>query len=151
MNIQEINLKGNELLEKTKNTNQYEVERKALFDMLEHLSENNCIEVEQYISKFDNIVKIDEKMQIKGKEFEYLRRIAECVKEQKIRKDDNEKINKLFEIQIDNKKYQFITRQYAEEYARNNDKNKNIEIKIVDNNNIELKELLEIIEKNFSK
>ena len=144
---EELLKKANEILEKTKNEQEkYEAERKIIYWLMEHVS-NEDINMLEYMERlYEKISKIEKEneqyIQVKG----YIKKL----KNQHMRKNEgNDENIYLFKIvDKNNNSYVFFTRENARNFIKEHQENFEGEIEIqVDNNiNVDLKELLKLIE-----
>lgn len=145
--MEKINLisKGTKILEETKNQQEkYHKERVAIFKLIEHIDDKFNEEILECIVSMYN----------KNKELEHKAKCYDILKEDliniEIRKID--KIGKdvitIFEIEDrNNKKYTFFNRNNAKAYIANNSEKfeKNTDIQIIENNNIDLNKIIKSI------
>ena len=112
---------------------------------------DNCLFL-QILAYLESIINLDKNLNLKEADFNYLKDLANLLREQKVRKKDinDEKKNIIFKVtdKFNNTRL-FLTRQKAEEYIANNKELKNSTIVIVNEKNDELEHLLNLIERNF--
>ncbi len=142
--MEELKREANRLLDDTANLkDKYLEERRILYSLLEN-KETNMELLEDMLTIFKRIIKLEEEQEVyknlKSKLFEVVK--------QEIRKRDanNEKIH-LFEIKNKNKKtYTFFSRENAKKFIENNKSEfDSFEIKVVENNNIDLQDIISSI------
>ena len=148
----ELLKRTNKLLEETKiEFRKYEKERKLLLKFTRD-SNPNTEQWEQILAYLESIINLDKNLNLKEADFNYLKDLANLLREQKVRKKDinDEKKNIIFKVtdKFNNTRL-FLTRQKAEEYIANNKELKNSTIVIVNDKNDELEHLLNLIERNF--
>ena len=148
----ELLKRTNKLLEETKiEFRKYEKERKLLLEFTRD-SNPNTEQWEQILAYLESIINLDKNLNLKEADFNYLKDLANLLREQKVRKKDinDEKKNIIFKVtdKFNNTRL-FLTRQKAEEYIANNKELKNSTIVIVNDKNDELEHLLNLIERNF--
>jgi nicotinic acid phosphoribosyltransferase len=148
----ELLKRTNKLLEETKlEFKKYEKERKLLLEFTQN-SNPNTEQWEQILAYLESIINLDKNLNLKEADFNYLKDLANLLREQKVRKKDinDEKKNIIFKVtdKFNNTRL-FLTRQKAEEYIANNKELKNSTIVIVNEKNDELEHLLNLIERNF--
>ncbi len=148
----ELLKRTNKLLEETKlEFRKYEKERKLLLEFTQH-SNPNTEQWEQILAYLESIINLDKNLNLKEADFNYLKDLANLLREQKVRKTDinDENKNAIFKVtdKLNNTRL-FLTRQKAEEYIANNKELKNSTIVIVNDKNDELEHLLNLIERNF--
>ena len=148
----ELLKRTNKLLEETKlEFRKYEKERKLLLEFTRD-SNPNTEQWEQTLAYLESIINLDKNLNLKEADFNYLKDLANLLREQKVRKKDinDEKKNIIFKVtdKLNNTRL-FLTRQKAEEYIANNKELKNSTIVIVNDKNDELEHLLNLIERNF--
>ena len=148
----ELLKRTNKLLEETRlEFRKYEKERKLLLEFTRD-SNPNIEQWEQILAYLESIINLDKNLNLKEADFNYLKDLANLLREQKVRKKDinDEKKNIIFKVtdKFNNTRL-FLTRQKAEEYIANNKELKNSTIVIVNDKNDELEHLLNLIERNF--
>ena len=148
----ELLKRTNKLLEETKlEFRKYEKERKLLLEFTQH-SNPNTEQWEQILAYLESIINLYKNLNLKEADFNYLKDLANLLREQKVRKTDinDENKNAIFKVtdKLNNTRL-FLTRQKAEEYIANNKELKNSTIVIVNDKNDELEHLLNLIERNF--
>lgn len=148
----ELLKRTNKLLEETKlEFRKYEKERKLLLKFTRD-SNPNTEQWEQILAYLESIINLDKNLNLKEADFNYLKDLANLLREQKVRKKDinDENKNAIFKVtdKLNNTRL-FLTRQKAEEYIANNKELKNSTIVIVNDKNDELEHLLNLIERNF--
>ena len=148
----ELLKRTNKLLEETKlEFRKYEKERKLLLEFTQN-SNPNTEQWEQSLVYIESIINLDKNLNLKEADFNYLKDLANLLREQKVRKTDinDENKNAIFKVtdKLNNTRL-FLTRQKAEEYIANNKELKNSTIVIVNDKNDELEHLLNLIERNF--
>ena len=148
----ELLKRTNKLLEETKiEFRKYEKERKLLLKFTRD-SNPNTEQWEQILAYLESIINLDKNLNLKEADFNYLKDLANLLREQKVRKKDinDENKNAIFKVtdKLNNTRL-FLTRQKAEEYIANNKELKNSTIVIVNDKNDELEHLLNLIEINF--
>lgn len=148
----ELLKRTNKLLEETKlEFRKYEKERKLLLEFTRD-SNPNTEQWEQILAYLEIIINLDKNLNLKEADFNYLKDLANLLREQKVRKKDinDENKNIIFKVtdKFNNTRL-FLTRQKAEEYIANNKELKNSTIVIVNDKNDELEHLLNLIERNF--
>ena len=148
----ELLKRTNKLLEETRlEFRKYEKERKLLLEFTRD-SNPNTEHWEQILAYLESIINLDKNLNLKEADFNYLKDLANLLREQKVRKKDinDEKKNIIFKVtdKFNNTRL-FLTRQKAEEYIANNKELKNSTIVIVNDKNDELEHLLNLIERNF--
>ena len=148
----ELLKRTNKLLEETRlEFRKYEKERKLLLEFTRD-SNPNTEQWEQILAYLESIINLDKNLNLKEADFNYLKDLANLLREQKVRKKDinDEKKNIIFKVtdKFNNTRL-FLTRQKAEEYIANNKELKNSTIVIVNDKNDELEHLLNLIERNF--
>ena len=148
----ELLKRTNKLLEETKlEFRKYEKERKLLLEFTRD-SNPNTEQWEQTLAYLESIINLDKNLNLKEADFNYLKDLANLLREQKVRKKDinDENKNIIFKVtdKFNNTRL-FLTRQKAEEYIANNKELKNSTIVIVNDKNDELEHLLNLIERNF--
>lgn len=138
---EEIIQKAHKILEETKNNiENYEIERKLIFDLIE--SENIQI-LENIINLYSKISKLEQE----SKKYQEIKNILENLTMQKTRKCDNCEITHLFTLtDKNNESYTFFTRENAKKYLDENKESfeENAEIKICKNKDIDLERLINI-------
>ncbi len=144
---EELLKKANEILEKTKNEQEkYEAERKIIYWLMEHVS-NEDINMLEYMERlYEKISKIEKEneqyIQVKG----YIKKL----KNQHMRKNEgNDENIYLFKIvDKNNNSYVFFTRENARNFIKEHQEifEGEIEIQVDNNINVDLKELLKLIE-----
>lgn len=144
---EELLKKANEILEKTKNEQEkYEAERKIIYWLMEHVSDED-INVLEYMERlYEKISKIEKEneqyIQVKG----YIKKL----KNQHMRKnEENDENIYLFKIvDKNNNSYVFFTRENARNFIKEHQEifEGEIEIQVDNNINVDLKELLKLIE-----
>lgn len=148
----ELLKRTNKLLEETRlEFRKYEKERKLLLEFTRD-SNPNTEQWEQILAYLESIINLDKNLNLKEADFNYLKDLANLLREQKVRKKDinDEKKNIIFKVtdKFNNTRL-FLTRQKAEEFIANNKELKNSTIVIVNDKNDELEHLLNLIERNF--
>lgn len=148
----ELLKRTNKLLEETKiEFRKYEKERKLLLKFTRD-SNPNTEQWDQILAYLESIINLDKNLNLKEADFNYLKDLANLLREQKVRKKDinDENKNAIFKVtdKLNNTRL-FLTRQKAEEYIANNKELKNSTIVIVNDKNDELEHLLNLIERNF--
>ena len=141
---EELLKKANEILEKTKNEQEkYEAERKIIYWLMEHVSDEDINMLEYMERLYEKISKIEKEneqyIQVKG----YIKKL----KNQHMRK--NEENIYLFKIvDKNNNSYVFFTRENARNFIKEHQEifEGEIEIQVDNNINVDLKELLKLIE-----
>lgn len=144
---EELLKKANEILEKTKNEQEkYEAERKVIYWLMEHVTDDDINMLEYMERLYEKISKVEKENEQYVKVKEYI----EKLKNQHMRKSEgNEENIYLFKVvDKNNNSYVFFTRENARNFIKEHQKNFEGEIEIqVDNNiNVDLKELLKLIE-----
>lgn len=109
---------------------------------------------EETLKCIERYILAKQKMQTNEKNNEFMHNLAEELRSQKVRKDDDVLLNiPLFKITTkdNNKEYYFITRKNAQKFADANKKYiKNSEVmQIEENKNLELEKLIKIIKEEF--
>ena len=140
----ELLKRTNKLLEETKlEFKKYEKERKLLLEFTQN-SNPNTEQWEQILAYLESIINLDKNLNLKEADFNYLKDLANLLREQKVRKKDinDENKNAIFKVtdKLNNTRL-FLTRQKAEEYIANNKELKNSTIVIVNEKNDELEHL----------
>lgn len=144
---EELLKKANEILEKTKNEQEkYEAERKIIYWLMEHVSDEDINMLEYMERLYEKISKIEKEneqyIQVKG----YIKKL----KNQHMRKnEENDKNIYLFKIvDKNNNSYVFFTRENARNFIKEHQEifEGEIEIQVDNNINVDLKELLKLIE-----
>lgn len=144
---EELLKKANEILEKTKNEQEkYEAERKIIYWLMEHVSDEDINMLEYMERLYEKISKIEKEneqyIQIKG----YIKKL----KNQHMRKNEgNDENIYLFKIvDKNNNSYVFFTRENARNFIKEHQEifEGEIEIQVDNNINVDLKELLKLIE-----
>ena len=139
--------KANEILEKTKNEQEkYEAERKIIYWLMEHVSDEDINMLEYMERLYEKISKIEKEneqyIQVKG----YIKKL----KNQHMRKNEgNDENIYLFKIvDKNNNSYVFFTRENARNFIKEHQEifEGEIEIQVDNNINVDLKELLKLIE-----
>ena len=139
--------KANEILEKTKNEQEkYEAERKIIYWLKEHVSDEDINMLEYMERLYEKISKIEKEneqyIQVKG----YIKKL----KNQHMRKnEENDENIYLFKIvDKNNNSYVFFTRENARNFIKEHQEifEGEIEIQVDNNINVDLKELLKLIE-----
>ena len=148
----ELLKRTNKLLEETKiEFRKYEKERKLLLEFTRDFNPNTE-QWEQILAYLESIINLDKNLNLKEADFNYLKDLANLLREQKVRKTDinDENKNAIFKVTdtLNNTRL-FLTRQKAEEYIADNKELKNSTIVIVNDKNDELEHLLNLIERNF--
>lgn len=144
---EELLKKANEILEKTKNEQEkYEAERKVIYWLMEHVTDDDINMLEYMERLYEKISKVEKENEQYVKVKEYI----EKLKNQHMRKsEENEENIYLFKVvDKNNNSYVFFTRENARNFIKEHQENFEGEIEIqVDNNiNVDLKELLKLIE-----
>lgn len=144
---EELLKKANEILEKTKNEQEkYEAERKVIYWLMEHVTDDDINMLEYMERLYEKISKVEKENEQYVKVKEYI----EKLKNQHMRKSEgNEENIYLFKVvDKNNNSYVFFTRENARNFIKEHQENFEGEIEIqVDNNiNVDLKELLKLIE-----
>ena len=144
---EELLKKANEILEKTKNEQEkYEAERKIIYWLMEHVSDEDINMLEYMERLYEKISKIEKEkeqnIQVKG----YIKKL----KNQHMRKnEENDENIYLFKIvDKNNNSYVFFTRENARNFIKEHQEifEGEIEIQVDNNINVDLKELLKLIE-----
>ena len=144
---EELLKKANEILEKTKNEQEkYEAERKIIYWLMEHVSDEDINMLEYMERLYEKISKIEKEneqyIQVKG----YIKKL----KNQHMRKNEETDENiYLFKIvDKNNNSYVFFTRENARNFIKEHQEifEGEIEIQVDNNINVDLKELLKLIE-----
>lgn len=144
---EELLKKANEILEKTKNEQEkYEAERKIIYWLMEHVSDEDINMLEYMERLYEKISKIEKEneqyIQVKG----YIKKL----KNQHMRKnEENDENIYLFKIvDKNNNSYVFFTRENARNFIKGHQEifEGEIEIQVDNNINVDLKELLKLIE-----
>ncbi len=144
---EELLKKANEILEKTKNEQEkYEAERKIIYWLMEHVSDEDINMLEYMERLYEKISKIEKEneqyIQVKG----YIKKL----KNQHMRKNEgNDENIYLFKIvDKNNNSYVFFTRENARNFIKEHQEifEGEIEIQVDNNINVDLKELLKLIE-----
>ena len=144
---EELLKKANEILEKTKNEQEkYEAERKIIYWLMEHVSDEDINMLEYMERLYEKISKIEKEneqyIQVKG----YIKKL----KNQHMRKNEGNHENiYLFKIvDKNNNSYVFFTRENARNFIKEHQEifEGEIEIQVDNNINVDLKELLKLIE-----
>ena len=144
---EELLKKANEILEKTKNEQEkYEAERKIIYWLMEHVSDEDINMLEYMERLYEKISKIEKEneqyIQVKG----YIKKL----KNQHMRKNEGKHENiYLFKIvDKNNNSYVFFTRENARNFIKEHQEifEGEIEIQVDNNINVDLKELLKLIE-----
>lgn len=144
---EELLKKANEILEKTKNEQEkYEAERKIIYWLMEHVSDEDINMLEYMERLYEKISKIEKEneqyIQVKG----YIKKL----KNQHMRKnEENDENIYLFKIvDKNNNSYVFFTRENARNFIKEYQEifEGEIEIQVDNNINVDLKELLKLIE-----
>ena len=148
----ELLKRTNKLLEETKiEFKKYEKEIKLLLEFTQN-SNPNTEQWEHILVYLESIINLDKNLNLKEADFNYLKDLANLLREQKVRKTDinDENKNAIFKVtdKLNNTRL-FLTRQKAEEYIADNKELKNSTIVIVNDKNDELEHLLNLIERNF--
>lgn len=144
---EELLKKANEILEKTKNEQEkYEAERKVIYWLMEHVTDDDINMLEYMERLYEKISKVEKENEQYVKVKEYIKKL----KNQHMRKSEgNEENIYLFKVvDKNNNSYVFFTRENARNFIKEHQENFEGEIEIqVDNNiNVDLKELLKLIE-----
>ena len=144
---EELLKKANEILEKTKHEQEkYEAERKVIYWLMEHVTDDDINMLEYMERLYEKISKVEKENEQYVKVKEYI----EKLKNQHMRKSEgNEENIYLFKVvDKNNNSYVFFTRENARNFIKEHQENFEGEIEIqVDNNiNVDLKELLKLIE-----
>lgn len=141
MTKEEIIQKAHEILEETKNNiENYEIERKIIFNLIEY---ENIEMLESIINLYSKINKLEQESQ----KYNEIKTILEDLKIQQTRKCDNCKITHLFILtDKNNESYTFFTRENAKKYLEENKEifEENTEIKVSKNKDIDLERLINI-------
>lgn len=144
---EELLKKANEILEKTKNEQEkYEAERKIIYWLMGHVSDEDINMLEYMERLYEKISKIEKEneqyIQVKG----YIKKL----KNQHMRKnEENDENIYLFKIvDKNNNSYVFFTRENARNFIKEYQEifEGEIEIQVDNNINVDLKELLKLIE-----
>lgn len=144
---EELLKKANEILEKTKNEQEkYEAERKIIYWLMEHVSDEDINMLEYMERLYEKISKIEKEneqyIQVKG----YIKKL----KNQHMRKNEgNDENIYLFKIvDKNNNSYVFFTRENARNFIKEHQEifEGEIEIQVDNNINVDLKKLLKLIE-----
>ena len=144
---EELLKKANEILEKTKNEQEkYEAEKKIIYWLMEHVSDEDINMLEYMERLYEKISKIEKEneqyIQVKG----YIKKL----KNQHMRKnEENDENIYLFKIvDKNNNSYVFFTRENARNFIKEHQEifEGEIEIQVDNNINVDLKELLKLIE-----
>ena len=143
---EELLKKANEILEKTKNEQEkYEAERKIIYWLMEHVSDEDINMLEYMERLYEKISKIEKEneqyIQVKG----YIKKL----KNQHMRKnEENDENIYLFKIvDKNNNSYVFFTRENARNFIKEHQEifEGEIEIQVDNNINVDLKELLKFV------
>jgi predicted transcriptional regulator len=135
------------------------------------IKENEIETIEKTLEKIENYLFVKEKEWFQKIDFEYLKNIAEILRNQKVRIEDGVYVeNPVFKVSVegkDNYAFYFLTREGANKFIKSNEtmindiykeniKNTNEDerrseqlFNIEKNKNLELQRLLEIIKRNF--
>ena len=124
--------------------------------------------IEKTINNIENYFYTKAKMQIESNDYEYLKKIAEILRNQKIRIEDNVILGQpVFKVILGEKEvYYFITRDSAKEFieahttlikksknkennADANDRRKDDLMEITTNKNLEIGRIIDIIKRNY--
>lgn len=144
---EEILKKANEILEKTKKEQEkYEAERKVIYWLMEHVTDEDIHMLEYMERLYEKISKVEKE----NEQYMQVKEYIEKLKNQHMRKsEENEDNIYLFKI-IDknNNSYVFFTRENARNFIKEHQENfeDETEIQVDSNINVDLKELLKLIE-----
>lgn len=144
MEKEELKIKANSILEETKGKKEeYCVERNIIFKLLNNLTESNLETLETIIKIYDK----NEKIRNENEKHKNLISLKKKIEIQKIRKNDEEFIEKIAIFSIEDKqakKYKFLVRENANEFISNNadkfDDEVTLEIEV--NEYLDLEEIL---------
>lgn len=144
---EELLKKANEILEKTKKEQEkYEAERKIIYWLMEHVTDEDINMLEYMERLYEKISKVEKECEQYKKVKEYI----EKLNNQHMRKsEENEKNIYLFKVvDKENKSYVFFTRENARNFIKEHQEKfeEDTEIKVDSNINVDLKELLKLIE-----
>lgn len=141
---EEIKMKANNILERTKNKQEeYKEERNIIFQLLDNLTDDNLEILEKIIEIYEKN-EVIKKENESHKEFDLLK---EKVERQKIRRTDGELVEKLivFCIKDKNKKiHKFLTRENLNKYIETNKENfsDDAEVELEANEYLDLEDIL---------
>ena len=144
---EELLKKANEILEKTKNEQEkYEAERKIIYWLMEHVTDEDIHILEYMEILYEKISKVEKE----NEQYIRVKEYIEKLKNQHMRKSEENQYNiYLFKI-IDknNNSYVFFTRENARNFIKEHQENfeSETEIQVDSNVNVDLKELLKLIE-----
>lgn len=144
---EELLKKANEILEKTKNEQEkYEAERKIIYWLMEHVSDEDINMLEYMERLYEKISKIEKEneqyIQVKG----YIKKLKNHHMRKNEENDENIYLFKI--VDKNNNSYVFFTRENARNFIKEHQEifEGEIEIQVDNNINVDLKELLKLIE-----
>ena len=144
---EELLKKANEILEKTKNEQEkYEAERKIIYWLMEHVSDEDINMLEYMERLYEKISKIEKEneqyIQVKG----YIKKLKNQHMSKNEENDENIYLFKI--VDKNNNSYVFFTRENARNFIKEHQEifEGEIEIQVDNNINVDLKELLKLIE-----
>lgn len=142
--MEELKREANRLLDDTANfKDKYLEERRLLYYLLEN-KETNTELLEDMLTIFKRIIKLEKEEEL----YENIKnKLSEVVKQEIRKRDTNKEKMHLFEIKNKNKKtYTFFSRENAKNFIENNKSEfDSFEIKVVENNNVDLQDIVSSI------